>query len=88
MGVAERVRQAAHEFGPEPVEDDLAVLVLQAPAADARTRHVPKPPPRALDVRGSGPSGRDRCKSGRGSPSIDMCTDHTGRALIFHRTVP
>ncbi|HEV7624887.1 MAG TPA: SpoIIE family protein phosphatase, partial [Streptomyces sp.] len=30
MAVAERVRQAAHEFGPEPVEDDLAILVLHA----------------------------------------------------------
>lgn len=30
MAVAERVRQAAHDFGPEPVEDDLAVLVLHA----------------------------------------------------------
>jgi serine phosphatase RsbU (regulator of sigma subunit) len=26
--VAERVRQATHDFGPEPVEDDLAILVL------------------------------------------------------------
>ncbi|WP_346777124.1 ATP-binding SpoIIE family protein phosphatase [Streptomyces sp. HNM0575] len=30
MGVAERVRQAAHDFGPDPVEDDLAILVLHA----------------------------------------------------------
>jgi serine phosphatase RsbU (regulator of sigma subunit) len=30
MAVAERVRQAAHDFGPEPVEDDLAILVLHA----------------------------------------------------------
>lgn len=28
--VAERVRRAAHDFGPEPIEDDLAVLVLEA----------------------------------------------------------
>ncbi|MFM9371186.1 SpoIIE family protein phosphatase [Streptomyces sp. Da 82-17] len=28
--VAERVRQAAHEFSPEPIDDDLAVLVLEA----------------------------------------------------------
>lgn len=33
MGVAERVRQAAHDFGPEPVEDDLAILVLHAVVA-------------------------------------------------------
>jgi serine phosphatase RsbU (regulator of sigma subunit) len=32
MAVAERVRQAAHDFGPEPVEDDLAILVLHAVA--------------------------------------------------------
>ncbi|WP_079100266.1 SpoIIE family protein phosphatase [Streptomyces sp. WMMB 322] len=30
MAVAERVRQAAHDFGTEPVEDDLAILVLHA----------------------------------------------------------
>ncbi|RAJ68896.1 serine phosphatase RsbU (regulator of sigma subunit) [Streptomyces sp. Amel2xB2] len=30
MAVAERVRQSAHDFGPEPVEDDLAILVLHA----------------------------------------------------------
>ncbi|NLU69818.1 SpoIIE family protein phosphatase [Streptomyces sp. HNM0574] len=30
MAVAEWVRQAAHDFGPEPVEDDLAVLALHA----------------------------------------------------------
>ncbi len=30
MAVAERVRRATHEFGPEPVEDDIAVLVLHA----------------------------------------------------------
>jgi serine phosphatase RsbU (regulator of sigma subunit) len=30
MAVAERVRQATHDFGPEPVEDDLAVVVLYA----------------------------------------------------------
>jgi GAF domain-containing protein len=30
MAVAERVRQATHDFGPGPVEDDLAVLVLHA----------------------------------------------------------
>lgn len=30
VAVAERVRQAAHDFGPNPVEDDLAVLVLHA----------------------------------------------------------
>lgn len=30
MAVAERVRQAAHDFGPTPVEDDLAVLTLHA----------------------------------------------------------
>ncbi|MFH8735447.1 SpoIIE family protein phosphatase [Streptomyces sp. NPDC017964] len=45
--LAEHVRRAAHDFGTGPVEDDLSVLVLQAPAADACTRHVPKPPPRA-----------------------------------------
>ncbi|WSN63112.1 SpoIIE family protein phosphatase [Streptomyces sp. NBC_01361] len=45
--LAEHVRRAAHDFGTGPVEDDLSVLVLQAPAADARTRHVPRPPPRA-----------------------------------------
>ncbi|MDQ8704997.1 SpoIIE family protein phosphatase [Streptomyces sp. LHD-70] len=28
--VAERVRQAAHNFSPEPIDDDLAVLVLEA----------------------------------------------------------
>ncbi|MGO4420498.1 SpoIIE family protein phosphatase, partial [Streptomyces sp. MCAF7] len=28
--VAERVRRAAHDFGPEPIDDDLAVLVLEA----------------------------------------------------------
>lgn len=35
MAVAERVRQATHHFSPEPVEDDLAVVVLHAmsPAA-------------------------------------------------------
>ncbi|OEU91956.1 hypothetical protein DB35_07005 [Streptomyces abyssalis] len=33
MAVAERVRQSAHDFGPEPVEDDLAILVLHAVAA-------------------------------------------------------
>ncbi|WP_314174052.1 SpoIIE family protein phosphatase [Streptomyces winkii] len=33
MAVAERVRQAAHDFGPEPVEDDLAILVLHAVVA-------------------------------------------------------
>ncbi|WP_181788034.1 SpoIIE family protein phosphatase [Streptomyces phytophilus] len=32
MAVAERVRQATHEFSPEPVEDDLAVVVLHAEA--------------------------------------------------------
>jgi serine phosphatase RsbU (regulator of sigma subunit)/anti-sigma regulatory factor (Ser/Thr protein kinase) len=30
MAVAERIRQAAHDFGPEPVEDDLAILSLHA----------------------------------------------------------
>ncbi|MGP3923463.1 SpoIIE family protein phosphatase [Streptomyces sp. 8N616] len=30
MAVAERVRQVTHDFGPEPLEDDLAVLVLHA----------------------------------------------------------
>jgi serine phosphatase RsbU (regulator of sigma subunit) len=30
MAVAERVRRATHDFGPEPVEDDIAVLVLHA----------------------------------------------------------
>lgn len=35
--VAERVRRAAHDFDPTPVEDDLSVLVLQAlPGADCR----------------------------------------------------
>ncbi|MDI3403954.1 ATP-binding SpoIIE family protein phosphatase [Streptomyces cavernicola] len=34
--VAERVRQAAHDFGPDPIDDDLAVLVLEAlPVAGA-----------------------------------------------------
>ncbi|MFI8998740.1 SpoIIE family protein phosphatase [Streptomyces sp. NPDC053542] len=28
--VAERVRQAAHDFSPDPIDDDLAVLVLEA----------------------------------------------------------
>ncbi|MEU3302208.1 ATP-binding SpoIIE family protein phosphatase [Streptomyces sp. NPDC006678] len=28
--VAERIRRTAHDFGPDPVEDDLSVLVLQA----------------------------------------------------------
>ncbi|MGW3565015.1 SpoIIE family protein phosphatase [Streptomyces sp. NPDC000941] len=28
--VAEQVRRAAHDFGPEPIDDDLAVLVLEA----------------------------------------------------------
>ncbi|GHH80238.1 hypothetical protein GCM10018793_34960 [Streptomyces sulfonofaciens] len=32
MAVAERVRQATHDFSPEPVEDDLAVVVLHATA--------------------------------------------------------
>ncbi|WSA41638.1 SpoIIE family protein phosphatase [Streptomyces sp. NBC_01808] len=32
MAVAERVRQATHDFSPEPVEDDLAVVVLHAEA--------------------------------------------------------
>ncbi|MFE5025748.1 SpoIIE family protein phosphatase [Streptomyces sp. NPDC056656] len=45
--LAEHVRRAAHDFGTGPVEDDLSVLVLQAPAADACTSHVPRPPPRA-----------------------------------------
>lgn len=30
MAVAERVRRVTHEFGPGPVEDDIAVLVLHA----------------------------------------------------------
>ncbi|MFI8850928.1 SpoIIE family protein phosphatase [Streptomyces sp. NPDC053499] len=30
--VAERVRQATHDFGPEPLDDDLAILVLHATA--------------------------------------------------------
>ncbi|MGP3966674.1 SpoIIE family protein phosphatase [Streptomyces sp. 6N223] len=30
MAVAERVRRATHDFGPDPVEDDIAVLVLHA----------------------------------------------------------
>ncbi|MGH3313013.1 MAG: SpoIIE family protein phosphatase [Streptomyces sp.] len=30
MAVAERVRQAAHDFSTEPVEDDLAILTLHA----------------------------------------------------------
>ncbi|MGP3985887.1 SpoIIE family protein phosphatase [Streptomyces sp. 3N207] len=33
--VAERVRQATHAFGPEPLEDDLAILVLHAVVADS-----------------------------------------------------
>ncbi|MGW6142637.1 SpoIIE family protein phosphatase [Streptomyces sp. NPDC055140] len=45
--LAEHVRRAAHDFGTGPVEDDLSVLVLQAPAVDAPTRSAPKPPPRA-----------------------------------------
>ncbi|WBB61750.1 SpoIIE family protein phosphatase [Streptomyces sp. WMMC500] len=32
MAVAERIRQATHDFSPEPVEDDLAVVVLHAEA--------------------------------------------------------
>lgn len=35
MAVAERVRQATHDFSPEPVEDDLAVVVLHAAQIDA-----------------------------------------------------
>ncbi|MFI0778510.1 SpoIIE family protein phosphatase [Streptomyces sp. NPDC021212] len=34
--VAERVRQAAHEFGTEPIDDDLAVLVLEAVPTSAQ----------------------------------------------------
>ncbi|MFI0819988.1 SpoIIE family protein phosphatase [Streptomyces sp. NPDC021098] len=34
--IAERVRLAAHEFGTEPVDDDLAVLVLEAVPTSAR----------------------------------------------------
>ncbi|MGW6353739.1 SpoIIE family protein phosphatase [Streptomyces sp. NPDC055092] len=45
--LAEHVRRAAHDFGMGPVEDDLSVLVLQAPTVDAPTCHAPKPPPRA-----------------------------------------
>ena len=30
MAIAERVRQATHDFSPDPVEDDLAVMVLRA----------------------------------------------------------
>ena len=37
-GVAERVRQAAHDFDTGPVDDDLAVLVLQAVPVPARAR--------------------------------------------------
>ncbi|MFF4398728.1 SpoIIE family protein phosphatase [Streptomyces sp. NPDC001480] len=35
--VAERVRQAAHDFSTEPIDDDLAVLVLEAAPAQAST---------------------------------------------------
>ncbi|MFF1359133.1 SpoIIE family protein phosphatase [Streptomyces sp. NPDC058297] len=45
--LAEHVRRAAHDFGTGPVEDDLSVLVLQAPAVDAHMRRAPEPPPRA-----------------------------------------
>jgi serine phosphatase RsbU (regulator of sigma subunit) len=42
--VAERVRQAAHDFSPEPIHDDLAVLVLEAvplPGATTYTTTTP-----------------------------------------------
>lgn len=47
--LAEHVRRAAHEFGAEPVEDDLSILVLQArhtlsvppPGTSPRTRKRP-----------------------------------------------
>jgi serine phosphatase RsbU (regulator of sigma subunit) len=51
MAVAERVRRATHDFGPEPVEDDIAVLVLHAvPGAGPGPGHQPasavaSPPP-------------------------------------------
>ncbi|MFF8841345.1 SpoIIE family protein phosphatase [Streptomyces sp. NPDC015127] len=35
--VAERVRRAAHDFSPEPIDDDLAVLVLEAVPVPAGT---------------------------------------------------
>jgi serine phosphatase RsbU (regulator of sigma subunit) len=40
--VAERVRRAAHDFDPEPVDDDLAVLVLEAvPALEGARSTTP-----------------------------------------------
>ena len=36
--LAEHVRRAAHDFGTEPIQDDLSVLVLQAVAREAPTR--------------------------------------------------
>ncbi|MFF1685082.1 SpoIIE family protein phosphatase [Streptomyces sp. NPDC058254] len=45
--LAEHVRRAAHDFGTGPVEDDLSVLVLQAPAVDADMRRAPEPRPHA-----------------------------------------
>lgn len=35
MAVAERVRQATHDFGPDPVADDLAILSLHVPTGRA-----------------------------------------------------
>lgn len=37
--VAERVRQAAHDFSTEPIDDDLAVLVLEAVPVLGRARY-------------------------------------------------
>ncbi|MEU6577539.1 SpoIIE family protein phosphatase [Streptomyces sp. NPDC046805] len=44
IAVAERVRRAAHDFSPEPIQDDLAVLVLEAvpvPGGTTNTTTVP-----------------------------------------------
>lgn len=42
--VADRVRQAAHDFAPEPVDDDLAVLVLEAtPVLEGRAARTGRP---------------------------------------------
>ncbi|MEU6084781.1 SpoIIE family protein phosphatase [Streptomyces sp. NPDC047108] len=40
MAVAERVRQVAHDFAPEPMEDDLAVLVMHAVRGPVRARTI------------------------------------------------
>ncbi|MEV6316271.1 SpoIIE family protein phosphatase [Streptomyces sp. NPDC051776] len=42
MAVAERVRQVAHDFAPEPMEDDLAVLVMHAVRGPVRATTGPQ----------------------------------------------